>query len=69
MEDVKKASPPRDWQFDEEPVKNDIPINPVSDDAGASNSWVVHGDFTETGFPMLANDPHLGTALPAFWQL
>ena len=29
-----------------------------------SNSWVVSGDLTESGMPLLANDPHLGASLP-----
>ncbi|WP_211658688.1 penicillin acylase family protein [Phytoactinopolyspora halophila] len=32
-----------------------------------SNSWVVDGSLTETGAPMLANDPHLGPAMPSIW--
>ncbi|MEV7632820.1 penicillin acylase family protein [Microbacterium sp. NPDC089318] len=32
-----------------------------------SNSWVVSGDLTESGMPLLANDPHLGAALPSVW--
>lgn len=32
-----------------------------------SNSWVVAGEFTETGKPLLANDPHLGAELPSVW--
>ncbi len=32
-----------------------------------SNNWVVHGSRTRTGKPILANDPHLGFALPALW--
>jgi len=32
-----------------------------------SNSWVVSGDLTETGLPLLSNDPHLGAALPSVW--
>ncbi|WP_460802652.1 penicillin acylase family protein [Microbacterium sp. GXF6406] len=39
-------------------------------DAGegiGSNSWVVSGALTETGMPLLANDPHLGAALPSVW--
>lgn len=32
-----------------------------------SNSWVVSGEHTETGKPLLANDPHLGAALPSVW--
>ncbi|WP_084527987.1 penicillin acylase family protein [Nocardioides dokdonensis] len=33
-----------------------------------SNSWVVDGDLTETGSPLLANDPHLGSSLPGVWM-
>ncbi|MGJ0204873.1 penicillin acylase family protein [Leucobacter sp. gxy201] len=32
-----------------------------------SNSWVVSGEHTATGKPLLANDPHLGAALPSVW--
>jgi penicillin amidase len=40
-------------------------------DAGegiGSNSWAVAGDLTESGMPLLANDPHLGAALPSVWH-
>jgi penicillin G amidase len=29
-----------------------------------SNSWAVSGDLTESGSPILANDPHLGLSIP-----
>ncbi len=32
-----------------------------------SNNWVVSGEHTATGLPMLANDPHLGIQMPAIW--
>ncbi|MFI6089139.1 penicillin acylase family protein [Streptomyces sp. NPDC051218] len=32
-----------------------------------SNSWVVSGDHTITGKPLLANDPHLSPQLPSVW--
>ncbi|MFI1397477.1 penicillin acylase family protein [Streptomyces sp. NPDC020681] len=32
-----------------------------------SNSWVVAGENTTTGKPMLANDPHLAPQLPSLW--
>ena len=32
-----------------------------------SNSWVVHGSRTATGKPLLANDTHLGLAMPSVW--
>lgn len=32
-----------------------------------SNSWVVSGQYTTTGKPLLANDPHLAPQLPSVW--
>jgi penicillin G amidase len=32
-----------------------------------SNSFVVSGDLTATGKPLLANDPHMGVNMPALW--
>ena len=32
-----------------------------------SNNWVVSGDRTQSGKPILANDPHLGFAMPSVW--
>ena len=32
-----------------------------------SNSWVVNADHTTTGFPLLANDPHLEIQMPSIW--
>lgn len=37
---------------------------------GGSNNWVVHGSKTQSGFPILANDPHLGLdSPPKFWYV
>ncbi|RZI42805.1 penicillin acylase family protein [Herbaspirillum sp. HC18] len=36
-------------------------------DGMGSNNWVVSGDLSETGKPLLANDPHLGLSAPALW--
>ena len=33
-----------------------------------SNSWVVSGEHTETGMPLLANAPHLGVSQPGLWR-
>lgn len=30
-----------------------------------SNSWVISGEHTETGKPILANDPHLDNSNPS----
>ncbi|MEU4210197.1 penicillin acylase family protein [Streptomyces sp. NPDC026206] len=32
-----------------------------------SNSWVVSGQYTTTGKPLLANDPHLAPQMPSLW--
>jgi len=32
-----------------------------------SNNWVLSGKMTETGKPLLANDPHLGIQMPSIW--
>jgi penicillin amidase len=41
-------------------------LGPEGGDLG-SNSWVVSGALTESGMPLLANDPHLGPAMPSIW--
>ncbi|MEU3184435.1 penicillin acylase family protein [Streptomyces sp. NPDC006923] len=47
---------------------DDIPalLGPSGNGIG-SNSWVVSGDKTTTGKPLLANDPHLAPQLPSLW--
>ncbi|HEX9491054.1 MAG TPA: penicillin acylase family protein [Stellaceae bacterium] len=35
----------------------------------ASNNWVVDGQHTVSGKPLLANDPHLGFSAPSVWYL
>jgi penicillin amidase len=32
-----------------------------------SNSWVVSGERSQTGEPLLANDPHLAPSMPGTW--
>ena len=34
-----------------------------------SNNWVLSGAHTESGKPLLANDPHLGLSIPSIWYL
>ncbi|MBZ5564629.1 MAG: penicillin acylase family protein [Acidobacteriia bacterium] len=56
-----------------------IPLDPVLESlsepeeyswAGlGSNNWVVSGAHTETGKPLLANDPHLGHSIPSVWYM
>jgi len=41
-------------------------LAPGGSDIG-SNSWAVRGEYTESGKPLLANDPHLAPAMPSLW--
>lgn len=34
-----------------------------------SNNWVVAGNRTDTGSPLLANDPHLESQMPSIWHI
>ena len=36
-------------------------------DSKGSNNWVVSGERSGSGKPLLANDPHLGLSAPAIW--
>jgi penicillin G amidase len=43
-------------------------LSPKPEPPGAgSNNWVLSGNKTATGQPMLANDPHLGLGAPSLW--
>jgi penicillin G amidase len=41
-------------------------LGPWNDGVG-SNSWVISGQHTSTGMPLLANDPHLSIQMPSIW--
>ena len=61
------------WEFEPRKViRPDVPFKRGSygADAGAangSNNWAVSGARTKSGYPILANDPHLGLSLPSLW--
>ena len=40
-------------------TKNDVQIG--------SNNWAIDGEKTSSGYPMLANDPHLKLSFPSVW--
>ena len=46
-----------------------LAATPPHEEAVGSNNWVVSGARSETGKPILANDPHLGLQAPALWYL
>lgn len=39
----------------------------IPNEWNGSNNWVVSGEKSESGYPLLADDPHLGLATPAIW--
>ncbi|MEH6943681.1 penicillin acylase family protein [Bacillus sp. JJ722] len=39
----------------------------IPHDLNGSNNWVISGAKTESGKPLLANDPHLSLATPSIW--
>lgn len=41
----------------------------IGDDGLGSNAWAVSGQFTESGLPLLASDPHLRIQIPAIWYM
>jgi penicillin amidase len=44
-------------------ISEDFKPNPEN----GSNNWAVSGARTQSGKPILANDPHLGLTLPSIW--
>jgi penicillin amidase len=44
----------------------EILLGPLGAGIG-SNNWVISGERTASGLPLLANDPHLGAQMPSIW--
>lgn len=44
-----------------------VTFSPAWSPAIGSNNWVATGSMTESGQPLLANDPHLGIQMPSIW--
>lgn len=44
-----------------------VPVQIARGEGTGSNSWVISGDLTESGKPLLANDPHLKLTAPGVW--
>jgi penicillin amidase len=44
-------------------------IGLYAESLAASNNWVVSGKHTQSGKPLLANDPHLAPSAPPIWYL
>jgi len=46
---------------------NRVVFKGSSRDSGGSNNWVVSGERSVSGLPLIANDPHLGQSVPMAW--
>ncbi|WP_422110462.1 penicillin acylase family protein [Cellulosimicrobium arenosum] len=44
-----------------------VPVTVGRGEGTGSNSWVVAGEHTASGKPLLANDPHLALGAPSVW--
>lgn len=51
------------------PVDKLLAEYPQPGESIGSNNWVLSGARTESGKPLLANDPHLGLQAPSLWYL
>ena len=66
-----------DWSFIDVPQteqpKNTLVLDSIAETIekphpdNGSNNWAVAGSKSATGYPILANDPHLGLNLPSIW--
>ncbi len=54
-----------------DPAKVDFlfPVRTGFDPQPGSNAWVVSGERSATGKPILANDPHLDFGIPSTWYM
>ncbi len=62
---VKIPSTADSLYFDKKDSTNIREIKPSPDNG--SNNWAVSGQKTQSGYPILCNDPHLGLNLPSIW--
>jgi penicillin G amidase len=46
-----------------------LPENQETSMGLGSNNWVLNGTHTQSGKPLLANDPHLGHTVPSVWYM
>ena len=48
-------------------VANAFTADYLPPEFNGSNNWVISGKLTESGEPLLADDPHLGLSTPSIW--
>lgn len=60
------AIPPAPRILSDEKTSYKIKTREIEEGTG-SNNWAVSGAKTASGYPLLANDPHLDITLPSIW--
>lgn len=64
------SNPPHTTAFDPAMIAELANLLPLElGPTSASNSWVLAGQRTTSGKPLLANDPHLALEIPSTWYL
>lgn len=66
---LKQAVPPALFALLTDHTSRSASIDWLGRSRAASNNWVISGELTASGKPILANDPHLGLAAPSPWYL
>lgn len=51
------------------PIQQLAALSPINPAGYGSNNWVVSGERTKSGKPILANDPHLTLNTPSIWYM
>ena len=66
---AKQADPPPNAGELDPSLAALLSANDESDPGLGSNNWVVSGAHTQSGKPLLANDPHLDHSVPSVWYM
>lgn len=62
------AKSPHKAEITRKNIRNStLPPISLTPPTGMSDSWAVKGEYSKTGKPLLANDPHLTHKLPGVW--
>lgn len=68
LREIYRLTPPERTGTEATEFKPQVPVD-LATGIFASNNWVWSGERTETGAPILANDPHLAFTSPGLWYL
>lgn len=63
LEETVSSTPPSGKIYD-----NQMAFLTQPPPANGSNNWAINGQKSKSGYPILANDPHLFLTLPAIWM-